>query len=289
MNEIIRTEPGHLSRMGWDEYRTGMTARGGGEGGPGSGWIQYPAIRGKSIHGRLAILPAGHEVSDMVAGADLVILAMNGHTEIEIDGTIHRLDLHDMAMLPSGTRYIWRNPSLTNGQCYFTYGCSAPDFSDAAASNGGSPVIEHWVDYARDFKWTLPRSDTWGYRRGSGPYFGLPMLRGHTVRQPIGQTTPWHYAPRDLLFTVVSGEIAFHCGNRIHTLGPRDMLIIPAEMPYRYQNSGIEEVFFLSIGGALIEGKKGRYFEEDPGWPIRDDAKTLNTSIDPYGNAAATS
>ncbi len=96
-----------------------------------------------------------------------------------------------------------------------------------------------WDTYRRDFRWTLPLAEQWGYHRGSGPLIISDGLRGHTVRMPTGQTTPWHHAARDMLF----------------------------------------------IGGKLPPGKKGTYYAEDPGWPVRADAATIEVFVDQHGDA----
>ena len=39
------------------------------------------------------------------------------------------------------------------------------------------------------------------------------------------------------------------------------------------------------MGGKLPPGKKGVYFTEDPGWPIRAHALAFLVELDPYGDA----
>ena len=77
------------------------------------------------------------------------------------------------------------------------------------------------------------------------------MLRGHLVRDPAAQSTPWHYAPRDMMFTVIDNEVEFAAAGKCWPLKPMDMLVLPAGTPYKYTNYSRMETLFFSIGGNL--------------------------------------
>ena len=113
----------------------------------------------------------------------------------------------------------------------------------------------------------------------------LAGLRGHTVRMPMAQSTPWHHVPRDLYFMPIRGEIEFGAGGQVWRLQPYDMLHVAAGVPYQYRNSTLSETQFYSMGGKLPAGKKGVYYSEDPGWPPRPDTPTFRVELDPYGDA----
>lgn len=277
--------PASAAYLSWTDARRGMFPRQAESRIAGESWIAYPAIRGASVHGRLTQLPAGHVIPVTLAPADLMLLGVRGEAAITVGAQSWTLNPLDLMILPAGTRWRAEAPGLEPVLFHETHGCGSDSFDDAPAPAGGDVTHHDWRIYRSDFKWSLPWSDRWGFRRGSGPYFGAAGLRGHTVRQPPGQATPWHYAPRDLLFMPVLGEVEFRCGGRAYPLAPYDQLIIPAGMPYQYTNTGLTEVVFLSTGGALPPGGKGRYFAADPGWPIRADAPVMDTTVDPYGNA----
>jgi quercetin dioxygenase-like cupin family protein len=273
----------------WQDYRRSFSwsnaANGGAE--SGSRFVQYPAIEGPLVSGRVLMLPAAQSFGPRSHDTDTVYLGLEGETEFTVGEATYLVKPLDMLCIPAGSSYRCTNSDLANavlGGIYAKHDASQPK-SPASAKPGAAPTHMVWERYRRDFHWTLPWAERWGYHRGSGPLIMADGLRGHTVRIPPGQSTPWHFAPRDLVFMGIQNEVEFKAAGREFPLTRYDLLIVPGGTPYRYTNYGLTECVFLSIGGKLPPGKKGIYFTSDPGWPIRADAERISVEIDPYGDA----
>jgi uncharacterized cupin superfamily protein len=99
------------------------------------------------------------------------------------------------------------------------------------------------------------------------------MLSGHLVRQPSGQGSPWHSSPRDVIFIQLAGEVDFAAAGQTSLLRPRDILVMPAGIPYSYRNVSLVEAVFFDIGGPRPVGAGPVYYQSNPGWPVRSDTK----------------
>ncbi len=267
----------------WQDYRAMAKWASGAAGASGEQRLEFPATEASLVRGRLIMVPTGQAAPAQSHEADTVYLTVEGEVEITIDSANYALKPLDLISVPAGSSYSFSNHALVNALV-----CEISAKNDAA---GRKPAAKQeanhmvWERYRRDFSWTLPLAEHWGYHRGSGPLIITDGLRGHTVRQPPGQSTPWHYAARDMLFMGIYNEVEFKAAGKEFPLGPLDFLLIPAGTPYTYTNYALAEVVFLSIGGKLPPGKKGTYFAEDPGWPIRADARKIEVIIDKAGDA----
>ena len=242
--------------------------------------LEHPPLKADSFHANLVAVPCALAVLDQTHPGDTIYLGAEGELEFTIGQQVFLLKPRDLLAIPVGTVYSYANVGLANAVMLRTF---AADPEPGAVSG----KVEHmvWQEYRARFGWTLPLAEQWGYNRGSGPLIAPPGLRGHTVRMPMAQSTPWHHVPRDLYFMVLQGEIEFGAGGKVWTLLPYDLLLVPAGTPYRYRNNKLAETVFYSMGGKLPPGKKGVYFTEDPGWPIRTNAPTFRVELDPYGDA----
>jgi quercetin dioxygenase-like cupin family protein len=276
--------------MRWDDYRGAFNWISGPENTQGTHRIEYPAVEAPMARGRLLLVPTAQSAPTQTSDNDTAYLGIEGEVEFRIGSRTILVKPLDIIGIPAGTAYSYVNVGLANAQLCGIYAKSGgPATSGAGSKTTLEPTHMKWEEYRRDFHWTLPLAEHWGYHRGSGPLIMMEGLRGHTVRMPTGQTTPWHYAARDMLFMGISDEVEFKAGNKKMPLGPRDWIIVPAGTPYTYTNYGLKECLFFSIGGKLPAGKKGTYFSEDPGWPIRADAPTMTVEIDAHGDARVVS
>jgi len=253
----------------------------------GRGWghqrIEYPVIHGADFFGRWITLPAAQRTPVHTEPGDVVYLSVEGDIEIIVNDTLYTLKPLDLLSVPAHMPRSYVNVGLGDARLFGTYADGEPGSSKVPPD--ARVELMSWETSRCDFHWTLPLAERWGYHRGSGPLIRPAMLRGHLVRMPSAQTTPWHYAPRDLMFTVIDNEIEFGAAGKRWPLKPMDMLVIPAGVPYSYVNYSRSETLFLSIGGKLPPGKKSAYFTRDPGWPIRPDAPTMQVEIDAHGDA----
>jgi mannose-6-phosphate isomerase-like protein (cupin superfamily) len=270
----------------WHDYRRELSWRTGGNDASGSRFVEYPAIEAPLVKGQLLMVPAAQGSNRRTADVDAVYLCVEGEAEFTVGSVTFALKPLDLLSIPAGLAYEFVNPGLTNTLLCGIY-AKNDGAKPATAGSKAQPAPQHmvWTQYRRDFRWTLPWAEQWGYHRGSGPLIISDGLRGHTVRQPPGQSTPWHSPARDMLFMGIYHEVEFKAGGRVCSLGPLDFLIIPAGTPYQYNNYGLSETVFFSIGGKLPPGQKATYFASDPGWPIRGDVEELVVEIDGHGDA----
>jgi mannose-6-phosphate isomerase-like protein (cupin superfamily) len=249
---------------------------------PGASIGLGPDIECTSIKAHALIVPVGQRYQQ-VRQAETVLVGMQGTLNVAVGGVQHELKANDLVFVPAGGKFALTNIGLSSGLC-----CEI--VSNMPDGDNPGPVVTDavrmaWRDARRSFHWNLPYADIWGYHRGSGPFFVSNKLRGHMVRQPMNQGCPWHAPTRDLAFVQLSGEVSWTAAGGAWLLQPRDLFIMPAGTPYVYANHGENEAIFFDIGGPRPPGKATVYWKSDPGWPIRDDAEILPTTVGSDGNA----
>jgi mannose-6-phosphate isomerase-like protein (cupin superfamily) len=269
----------------WQEYRREFTWRTSAQGTAALRCVEYPPVEAPLVKGRLLMVPPAQGTDRRTAEIDTVYLCVEGDADFTVGSTTFALKPLDLLSIPQGLEYEFVNSGLVNTLLCGIYAKSEGATAALRSNAPAPPKHMVWAQYRRDFRWTLPWAEQWGYHRGSGPLVISDGLRGHTVRQPPGQSTPWHAPARDMVFMGIQHEVEFKAGGRECPLGPLDFLIIPAGTPYQYTNYGLSETVFFSIGGKLPPGKKATYFVSDPGWPIRGDAEELRVEIDSHGDA----
>lgn len=245
-------------------------------------WLEYRGIAGPNCNVTRLAIPAAQYCEQTEIKGSTVLACADGAVDVHVGEAVYRLRERDLLALPAGRSIKMRN--LNDHAAAFIGQVRA--LAGLATTNATGDLVQHirWDTSLRQMTWTYPLANTWGYRRGSGPYVSPKNLRGHMVLLPLGQGSPWHHAPRDLYFLGMKGVVEFHSAGMSKRLGHMDVLYIRTSTPYRFINVSVEDAHFLSIGGAPVRGAKGVYFEEDPGWPIRPDAKVMDTDADPYAD-----
>jgi quercetin dioxygenase-like cupin family protein len=274
----------------WQEYRRAFSWHTSGKGVTGPRYLEYPPVEAPLVKGQLLMLPVAEGADRCSSDVDAVFLCIEGEAEFTVGSATFVLKPLDLLSIPAGWEYEFANPGLINSLLCGIFAKNQgarPAVSDRSNSHA-APHHMQWMQYRRNFRWTLPWAEQWGFHRGSGPLIISDGLRGHTVRQPAGQSTPWHSPARDMVFMGIQHEVEFKAAGRECPLGPLDFLIIPAGTPYQYTNYGLSEAVFFSIGGKLPPGQKATYFVSDPGWPIRGDVEELVVEIDAHGDARVT-
>jgi len=274
----------------WQEYRRAFSWRIGARGETELRHIEYPSVEAPLVKAQLLMLPIAEASDRRSSDVDAVFLCVEGEAEFTVGSTTFVLKPLDLLSVPAGWEYEFANPGLSNSLLcgVFAKNQDARPAVSGSSSPPAAPQHMIWAKYRRNFRWTLPWAEQWGFHRGSGPLIISDGLRGHTVRQPPGQSTPWHSPARDMVFMGIQHEVEFKAAGRDCPLGPLDFLIIPAGTPYQYTNYGLSEAVFFSIGGKLPPGQKATYFVSDPGWPIRGDVEELIVEIDGHGDARVT-
>jgi mannose-6-phosphate isomerase-like protein (cupin superfamily) len=269
----------------WQEYRREFYWRTSAQGGATLRCVEYPPVEAPLVKGRLLMAPPAQGSDRRTAEIDTVYLCAEGEADFTVGSTTFALEPLDLLSIPQGWEYEFVNSGLANTLLCGIYAKSEGTKAAVRSNAPAAPQHMPWTQYRRNFRWTLPWAEQWGYHRGSGPLIISDGLRGHTVRQPPGQSTPWHSPARDMVFMGIQHEVEFKAAGCECPLGPLDFLIIPAGTPYQYTNYGLSETVFFSIGGKLPPGQKATYFVSDPGWPIRGDVEELVVEIDGHGDA----
>jgi quercetin dioxygenase-like cupin family protein len=242
----------------------------------------YPEIVLDGLHGQLVLVPLGQSSPSLSSPFESVVVGVAGETEFYIGSNTYLLQQYDIIILDSNTPYTYANIGLTNA-LFFQYSSTSVAADEAAPETGQSSTadpavgVTHvtWEENRRQFHWGLPLADTWGSHRFSGPHIRSKTLGGHLVRHPTGQSNPWHTGEVDAGVLLLLGESEFSMAGRIWPLKPLDILMIPANTPFIYTNVGLSEVLHLSFSRKLQPGS-GTYYESDPGWPVRPDARKLD-------------
>lgn len=250
-----------------------------------SRWIEYEGLTGHDCRIEHLALPAGQRCEATGSSGGTVLAGVEGTVAVQVGPATHHVHERDLLALPAGLAYALHNASDTQAAFLCTV--------RAHGAAGMAPVAQGQVLHVsretsvQQLTWTLPFANTWGHHRGSGPYVSPEGLRGHMVSLPLGQASPWHHAPRDLYFLGMDGVVEFQAVGQCVRLESMDLLHVQSGTPYRYCNVAAGDAFFLSIGGAAARGAKGVYYQDDPGWPVRADARILDTDADPYAGLRA--
>ena len=234
---------------------------------------------GEGFAATMMRLDEGDSLSGRCAARSVVLVGVAGRLRVVAGGESFDLGARDVVSIPQGMQYAALNR-----------GPNVSVFASVGATTDepiGAEYLEHahllaWRTYRREFRSApLPRAEVFGHHRLSGPHTPLRSLLGHTVRIPPNQASPWHEIPRDLLFVQLEGEIEFSSGGAITSLHPGDLLSVRAGTPYSYANVGFGDALFFDVGGRILRsGATSTYYEDDPGWPVRPDAKSYKIVSD---------
>lgn len=262
----------------WHDYRRHYQWRQAGPAGWGAHVMEYQSFGSDEVTGRMLLLPPGQATPPDAPDFDTVLLGVAGTAECVVgDGAPLALSRLDLLGVPRGTRHRIVNHGLDNALVF------AMQSHEVKPDPAAQPVHLTWTAQCADFQWVLPFAETWGLHRGAGPHLRLATLSGHSIRHPLGQGSPWHAAERDLLFIQIQGETTFAAAGRDWTIEPHDLLLIRMHTPYSYRNSGLEESLFVDMGHRITQAST--YYAEDPGWPVRADARVLRVRKDAHGHA----
>lgn len=106
-------------------------------------------------------------------------------------------------------------------------------------------------------------SDTPGfYRWHTAPVHGTG-IRAHVVVLPEGQGSPRHAGNCEILVFQVDGTVEYVLSENRFVLKPNDMLLIPKDVIFSYENVGDGDARFLSIVARVDEWPaKGMFFDD---------------------------
>ncbi len=249
---------------------------------PGAAWGNhvgaYEGLRSTNCHARTILVPVGQASEPTLSPGIVFMLVLNGAIEVRTDENSVVAERHDIVRLKPDVKHSYGNCGL--GDALLTRFDVEPrePIPGLALPVSDEPLVHMDAASRRNFRWThLTWGDRWGYHRGTAPLEGWAHAAGHLVRQPVGQSSPWHSSAAEIFFLQLAGEVEFTaCGQR-WLLQPLDLFRMPGDAPYTYTNVGSEEVWFYDL---VIRERSDdpTYYAGDPGWPIRSDAKLLDVS-----------
>jgi quercetin dioxygenase-like cupin family protein len=272
MSTALPLSPVHLR---WEEYRRNLRweAAAGKEWGFERGI--YPACESPGLSAHVMVVPFGQAWTPEVAQTDLFIVGAQGEIEFYIDSDIFRLQENDILRLREGVEYSYHNTGPDLALVYFVAEDKSLSQTKGLTWSDQRVVHLNWQESQRGFEWHSPLAERMGSHRYSGPFVETSRLMGHITRMPPGQASPWHGVPTDAIFLQLAGEIEFKFAGAIWPMKSLDILMIPANIPYVYQNVSLSyEHFFIALAKPP-EGAKNIYYENDPGWPVSDSASVL--------------
>lgn len=223
-----------------------------------------PSIQARGLSARLIRLPPGPGGTGayLDSASDRIWLQVRGDLELGIGAVDLALAARDLAYLPAGEPL--RLTSIGEAE--------AVGLEITIEPTGGEPEVaapaafaHRWADYAPRVRWDLPLARQWGFARGSFPPISIPGAWAHLMRHLPGQSAPVHSIPTDLIFIGLEEIAEFEILGETYNLGPYDLMVVPADTPYKYSNYGFAEAIFLDVGLTAAPGHRSRYFIDKEG------------------------
>jgi quercetin dioxygenase-like cupin family protein len=244
-----------------------------------SSYGEYPAVETDRLSARTIVVPPCHFGIPVAGESENIYVGIEGSIEVVLEGDeVFTIGPRDVLRLCSGTPHYLSNSAFSHS-LVGRFSALLPQ-----KPTGEFPKVEllKWDEYKRAIAWNLPLADQWGMHRGQAPYLISEVVKGHTVLQPPGQSTPWHLTSRDLIFVGLSGSVEFAAAGQVWALGAADLFMLPGNIPYRYSNHALETAVFFDIGsvyGTDMDPPTRVYFQRDPGWPVDLDTPELETEF----------
>jgi mannose-6-phosphate isomerase-like protein (cupin superfamily) len=229
-----------------------------------------PSIEARGLSARLIRLPPGPGGTGayLDSAADRIWLQVRGDLELGIGAVNLALTARDLAYLPAGEPL--RLTSIGEVEAVGLEITIEPAGGDPEPARPAA-FAHRWADYSPKVRWDLPLASQWGFARGSFPPISIPGAWAHLMRHLPGQSAPVHSIPTDLIFIGLEEIAEFEILGETYNLGPYDLMVVPADTPYKYSNYGFAEAIFLDVGLTAAPGHRSRYFIDGAGKEGNDD------------------
>ena len=238
----------------------------------------YTPVETETLTARVVRIPPGQASPAHRLTRDVAFVQLAGELIISAGRQRFLAGPNDLYTIPGGIPRKLFNPGITDA--FFLSIQSKSEVDD-----GGMELLEvgpeawdapagleifhlAWKDYRRRVVWRGGLSERQGYKRGVFPFLETEDMRGHAVRVPAGQGSPWHTFPGVAIFVGMVGEIEVYADNKAYSLGPMDLLMLPGPN-YALQNIGLDDAVYFSLGPTGIPREQMIYYEPAvPGNPL---------------------
>jgi quercetin dioxygenase-like cupin family protein len=224
------------------------------------------------LESRVLRLPAGQASPVHRVAADIVGVALAGEIDCIVGEQRFALKECDLLEVGADVPRSYFNPGLTDALLFVA--AARPQQGDRHQVSyqleqdepgwepASDPQVRHvpLADYRRRVIYRGGMVQTYGFHRGVMPHVQGEALRGHVVRVPAGQGSPWHSVGGDVTFVGMVGEIEVYAESQAFALGPRDVLVLPPPV-YALQNVGLTDGMYFSINAKPASPPKIAYFD----------------------------
>ena len=260
----------------WKDYRRMITWKSPDEPTWGSRQGVYPPLETSQLQAQVVRIPAGQGAPLYQAPSELIIVQVVGQLDFTIGTELHIVKPFDMLVLPANTPHEVFNAEFEDALFFVVHDrppAGEPYSTDpfGGAEQSSEPPtdaeITHlkWDDYRRQVDYRGGLSGVYGYHRGVYPIVETATMRGHPVRVPGGQGSPWKTVRGDAIYIGLVGEVEIY-GNSFdepeaYPLGPLDLLMMPPPVG-AFQNPGLSDAVFFVVAGKSDGPFTMKYFQQ---------------------------
>lgn len=232
----------------------------------------HAPMNSSDVASRLVRVPAGQSSPLHRTSAETIFVGLSGEVEFTIGGERALLGPFDLLRVPADVPRSYFNIGLTDAVFFAAQPRPAPGApdptvvyrTDANEAGWEAPAdidVSHlrWEDYRRQVVYRGGFVQEFGSHRGVHPHIAGDTIKGHVVRVPAGQGSPWHTIGGDCIFVGLHGEVEVYADKRAFRLGPQDVLVLPPP-DYALRNVGLTEGLYFSINTKAGTASKMVYY-----------------------------
>ena len=186
----------------WKEYRRTLEWEG-----PSSRWGSHVGsyaniVCDEELECQMWLVPQGQARASRSLPLEAVVVGVAGSLELRSGDLNYDVEPLDTVTLGPETHFDLANVGLNSGIALLVTSKAIPTTSEE-----GLPISRlAWSDTLRRFNWGVAVSEEWGYHRASGPHLSATAQVAHLVRQPPGQSCPWHQVSQSPLVPQSNGR-----------------------------------------------------------------------------------
>lgn len=232
----------------------------------------YAPMDSSDLAGRVVRVLPGQASPVHRIDTDTIIVNLLGEVDFTFGDQRFVLGPNDLLSIPANTPYAYANYALTDSIFFKVqpHPAAGTEHVSEYRLNEAEPgwdvptdlevTHQRWDDYRRQVVYRGGMVSQFGFHRGVMPHIQASSFKGHPVRVPPGQSSPWHTVANDVIFVGLVGEIEVYAEDQAFSLGPMDVLVLPPPL-YGLQNVGLTEAVYFSVNAKPTDPPKMKYFE----------------------------